>query len=413
MTEPRAAPTVSTTTRVIGLISGTSVDGIDVAVADLWLDGDVLRLVPVAATSYSYSPGLRHAITTALPPARVAMAEVCALDTTIGTEFAAAAVRAQAELAVDRPADLVVSHGQTVFHWVTGGRTRGTLQLGQPAWIAAATGLPVIADLRSADVAAGGQGAPLVSLVDVLWLRSRPGRPVAVNLGGIANLTARIDTDTPVAYDVGPANALIDAVVAAATDGAQRYDAEGARAAAGTVDQGALDRLMSDPYFTVGPPKSTGKERFHLGYLSERLGTDWLARTTVDDAVATLTALTGATVAAAVTAEAATEVVLSGGGTANPTMLAGIRTRLGGTPLRTSDELGLPSAAKEAYAFVVLGWLGWHGLPGTVPSCTGAQTARILGSFTPGRTPLRLPEPLDRAPSRLVICRFETAGSTG
>ncbi len=416
MTEPRTTastgPSTSPMTRVLGLISGTSVDGIDAAVADLWLTGDRLRLVPVAATSYPYSSELRRSIVAALPPAPVAMAEVCALDTTIGTEFAAAAVRAQGELVSDRPVDLVVSHGQTAFHWVEQGRVRGTLQLGQPAWIAAATGCPVISDLRSADVAAGGQGAPLVSLVDVLWLRSRPGRPVALNLGGIANLTARIDTAAPVAYDVGPANALIDAVVAAATDGRERYDAGGARAAAGTVDQDALERLLTDPYFTADPPKSTGKERYHLGYLDDRLGAQWWARTPVDDAVATVTALTAATVAAAVTAERATEVVVSGGGTENPTLLAGIAARLGAVPLRTSDELGLPSAAKEAYAFAVLGWLGWHGLPGTVPSCTGATTARILGSVTPGAGPLRLPEPLDRGPSSLSIRPYETARPT-
>ncbi|MYV38320.1 anhydro-N-acetylmuramic acid kinase, partial [Streptomyces sp. SID1328] len=184
---------------VIGLMSGTSYDGIDAAAAELRLEGETLHLKPLGMVSEPYDPGLRELLAGALPPAAVPLADVCRLDTRIGQAFAAAAARADAELC-GGAAELLASHGQTVYHWVDGDRVHGTLQLGQPAWIAEATGLPVVADFRPRDVAAGGQGAPLVSLVDLLWLRGRPGTPVALNIGGIANLTAPDGT----AFDTGP-----------------------------------------------------------------------------------------------------------------------------------------------------------------------------------------------------------------
>jgi 1,6-anhydro-N-acetylmuramate kinase len=192
--------------RVIGLMSGTSYDAIDAAAAGLSLVGDSVVLEPLGMVSAPYDEELREALAAALPPAATTLAEVCRLDTLIGQAFAAAAVRANDELC-DGRAELVASHGQTVYHWVADGAVHGTLQLGQPAWIAEATGLPVVADFRPRDIAAGGQGAPLVSLVDLLWLRGRSGTPVALNLGGIANLTAPDGT----AFDTGPACALIDA----------------------------------------------------------------------------------------------------------------------------------------------------------------------------------------------------------
>lgn len=197
--------------RVIGLMSGTSYDAIDAAAAELTVHGDTVVLSPLGALSVPYPLPLREAVEAALPPASTTMEQVCRLDTGIGQAFAAAAARADEQLCA-RTAELVVSHGQTVFHWVESGRARGTLQLGQPAWIAEHTGLPVVADLRARDVAAGGQGAPLVSLFDVLWLGSRPGTPVALNLGGIANITVVCRDGDPVAFDTGPANAPVSAV---------------------------------------------------------------------------------------------------------------------------------------------------------------------------------------------------------
>ncbi|MFD9905550.1 anhydro-N-acetylmuramic acid kinase [Streptomyces sp. NPDC059063] len=390
--------------RVIGLMSGTSYDAIDAGAVDLALDGDRLVLTPLGLISRGYDDAVRTALAAALPPASTTMADVCRLDTLIGRAFAGAAVEANRDLC-DGGAELVASHGQTVFHWVEDGRVHGTLQIGQPAWIAEATGLPVVSDFRPRDVAAGGQGAPLVSLVDRLWLRGRPGSPVALNLGGIANITAPDGT----AFDTGPANALIDAAVRELTPQGRAsgltYDRDGVIAARGTVHEGLLARLLAEPYYALPAPKTTGKELFHLPYLRRALtGYEDLA---ADDVVATLTRLTAATVADAVRAVKASEVIASGGGIRNPTLMAMLRADLGpAVPVRGSDELGLPSAAKEAYAFAVLGFLTAHGLPGTVPASTGARHASVLGSITPGRAGLRLPGLAPEsatAPTRLVV----------
>ncbi|MFD5073529.1 anhydro-N-acetylmuramic acid kinase [Streptomyces sp. NPDC058371] len=382
--------------RVIGLMSGTSYDAIDAAAADLSLDGDSLVLRPLGLVSEAYDEELREALAAALPPAATSLAEVCRLDTRIGQAFAAVAVRADRELC-DGEAELIASHGQTVYHWAAQGQVHGTLQLGQPAWIAEATGLPVVADFRPRDVAAGGQGAPLVSLVDLLWLRSRPGTPVALNLGGIANLTAPDGT----AFDTGPACALVDAAARGLSGGRLAYDVDGALAARGTVHEPLLRRLLDEPYYALPAPRTTGKELFHPGYLRDALAGFGTLR--AEDVIATLTRLTARTVADAVRAVRATEVIASGGGTRNPVLMSMLAAELPGVPLRSSDALGLPSAAKEAYAFAVLGFLTAHGLAGTDPASTGARHPSVLGSLTPGRDGLRLPPPADRAPVRLVL----------
>jgi anhydro-N-acetylmuramic acid kinase len=274
---------------VVGLMSGTSMDGIDAAVADLELDGDTLRLAPLGHETTPYSEGLSAALRAALPPNTTSMETVCRLDTAVGQEFAAAAARAVQQ---HPGAALVVAHGQTVFHWVQDtGRVAGTLQIGRPAWIAERTGLPVVSDLRSADVAAGGQGAPLVSLFDVLLLGTDRQAPcAALNLGGIANLTVvHASGGAPIAYDAGPANALIDAAVVASTGGAETFDRGGARGARGKVDEALLALLLDDFFLSQAPPKTTGKERYHHGFTeaaTDELGRDLAA----DDLVATLTA---------------------------------------------------------------------------------------------------------------------------
>jgi anhydro-N-acetylmuramic acid kinase len=390
---------------VIGLMSGTSHDAVDAAAAELRLDGDTLALEPRGMVSTPYDDGLREALGAALPPAAVPLAEVCRLDTRIGQAFAAAAVRADHELC-DRRAELVASHGQTVYHWADGGRVHGTLQLGQPAWIAEATGLPVVADFRPRDVAAGGQGAPLVSLFDLLWLRGRPGRPVALNIGGIANLTAPDGT----AFDTGPGCALLDAAARAFSSGRLAYDADGALAARGVPYRPLLDRLLAEPYYARPAPKTTGKELFHSGYL-RAAGIDVggggghgdVDGVPAEDVLATLTLLTARTVADGVRSVGATEVLASGGGTRNPVLMDLLRSLLPEVAVRSSDEVGLPAAAKEAYAFAVLGFLTAHGLAGTDPRSTGARRPSVLGSLTPGRGPLRLPPVAEQGPARLVV----------
>jgi anhydro-N-acetylmuramic acid kinase len=384
--------------RVIGLMSGTSHDAVDAAAAELELRGDTLLLTPLGMVSAPYPDDLRTALAAALPPAPTTMKDVCRLDTRIGQAFAAVAARADRELC-DGRAELVTSHGQTVYHWVEHGRVHGTLQIGSPAWIAEATGCPVVSDLRTRDVAAGGQGAPLVSVFDTMWLHGRAGVPAALNLGGIANLTVAAGPGEPVAFDTGPANALVDAAVHALTDGRLDYDHDGSLAARGSVDSALLRRLLDEPYYAKPPPKTTGKELFHWPYLRAALADRGGLPT--EDVIATVTQLTAHTVADAVRSAGASEVVASGGGIRNPTLMAMLRTALHDIPLRTSDDLGVPSAAKEAYAFAVLGFLTVHGLAGAVPACTGARHPSILGSITPGRRPLRLPEPAAVAPVRL------------
>ncbi|MFH8926495.1 anhydro-N-acetylmuramic acid kinase [Streptomyces pristinaespiralis] len=386
--------------RVVGLMSGTSYDAIDAAAADIVLKDGRLELSPLGLISERYDDELRAALAGALPPATTTLERVCLLDTRIGQAFAAAAVRADRELCAGTT-ELVASHGQTVYHWAEGGQVHGTLQLGQPAWIAEATGCTVVSDFRPRDVAAGGQGAPLVGLVDLLWLRGRPGVPAALNLGGIANVTVAGRAGEPVAFDTGPANALVDAAVAELTDGRLGYDEDGALAAAGQVDQPLLDRLLAEPYYRLPPPKTTGKELFHAGHVREALA--GVGPLPPQDVIATLTRLTARTVADALRPLGATEVVASGGGTRNPALMAALRAELAGTPLRTSDELGMPAAAKEAYAFAVLGFLTVHGVAGTVPACTGARGARVLGSITPGGRVPPLASPEERRVDSLVV----------
>lgn len=385
--------------RVIGLMSGTSYDAIEAAAADITVEGDALVLRPLGAVSLPYPDDVRGRISAALPPAAVTMEDVCRLDTAVGQAFAQAAVHAVGALCPDG-ADLVVSHGQTVHHWVQDGTVRGTLQLGQPAWIAEATGLPVVSDLRARDVAAGGQGAPLVGLLDSLLLRGRTGTPAALNLGGIANVTVVAPGEDPVAFDTGPANALVDAAVRHFTQGARDYDEDGKSAAAGQVHAGLLSRLLEDPYYRRAAPKSTGKELFHLPYLLDVLAAEPV--TDQNDILATLTRLTAVTVADACRAYDVTELIMSGGGVRNPVMTAMIGEELPGVHLLVSDDLGLPSDAKEALAFAVLGFLTVHGVRGALPSTTGARHESILGSITPGRGPLSLPAVAD-TPRRLRI----------
>ncbi|MFD6700135.1 MULTISPECIES: anhydro-N-acetylmuramic acid kinase [unclassified Microbacterium] len=398
--------------RVLGLQSGTSHDGIDAAVVEFRFDGGddargvapdesaapgvALRGTVLHTAETPYAPELRARLVAALPPAATTLAEVCELDTLIGQAFAEAA--AQAADAVGG-VDAVCSHGQTVFHWIDGeGRARGTLQVGQPAWIAERTGAPVVSDVRIRDIAAGGQGAPLVSLLDDLLLRDalNPALPggtaAALNLGGIANATV-VGSGPVLGYDIGPANALIDAVVQDRGLDPRGYDAGGRIAAAGRVDEGLLAALLDDPYYALPAPKSTGKERFHLGYVQEHLAA--LGRVIADaDLVRTLTELTVRTVARDIAARGVAFLAVSGGGAHNPVVMDGLRAALHDVEVVSADALGAPADAKEAILFALIGWCTLHGVPAVLPGATGARAPRILGTITPGSGPLRLPEPV-------------------
>jgi anhydro-N-acetylmuramic acid kinase len=389
-----------TSLRVIGLISGTSMDGIDVAAVELRLAGGTVELDPLGHREVPYPNGLRDELLAALPPGDCTAERLCRLDTEIGQAFAAAAQGALADL-MDGTADLVASLGQTIYHWVDGGRCRGTLQLGQPAWIAERTGLPVVADLRARDVAAGGHGAPLAAVLDQLWLSGADEPVAALNLGGIANITVVSEAARAIAFDTGPGNALLDAAARMVSDGVWQRDVDGELATQGTVRADLLDALLADAYYVKPPPKSTGKEHFHAGYL--RAALDGVPHVPAVDLLATLVELTAVTVADACRGRGVGRVVASGGGVRNPALMAALRRTLAPVPLVTSDELGLPTDAKEAYLAALLGFLTWCGAPANCPSATGAIGSRLLGSVTPGSGPLRLPEPVTTAVTRLRV----------
>jgi anhydro-N-acetylmuramic acid kinase len=390
---------------VIGMISGTSYDAIEAVAVRFSLEDRTVRATVLEHVSAPLDERLRTGIAQMLPPHATTVEEVCRLDTLVGQSFAEIAASLSTKHFADA-VDVVCSHGQTVFHWVQDGHALGTLQIGQGAWIAERTGATVVYDVRSRDVAAGGHGAPLASLVDVLLLSTNPSNVrAALNLGGIANMTVVGPNTEPVAYDIGPANALMDAAVTWITDGGEHFDRDGERASRGTVDEQLLNALLAEPYYVAPAPKSTGKELFHLEYLRDHLGTRDVAP---DDLLATLTALTATTVADQFQRCGAREVYASGGGTRNPVLMAMIRTMAPHVRVGLIDELGVQEAAKEAVLFALIGFLTVQGLPGCIASCTGARTSSVLGALLPGRQVVRQ-RALDEAPTKLVFVPLESA----
>lgn len=358
--------------RVLGMISGTSIDAIDVAIAEFRADGEVLQMRPLGHGERPWPSRLRADLLGVLPPNPSDVGTWCRLDAEVGQAFGDAAAWTIREFG---PVDLIASHGQTLHHWVSDGRARGSLQIGGAAWIHEATRVPVVNDFRSADIAAGGHGAPLASTLDALWLGDQP--TAALNLGGIANITVVGTGGAVISGDTGPASCLLDA--AAASLLGQPSDLDGAAAARGRVDDGALRQLLADPYYTLPLPKSTGREYFHSGYVAARLGA---GTPDVPDLFATLTELTAVTVADAVNRTRVSRVVASGGGLRNPTLLGRLRAHLD-VPLLSTADLGIDPDAKEAYLFALLGYLSATGRPGTIQQATGARRPVVLGSLTP------------------------------
>lgn len=379
---------------VIGLMSGTSLDGVDAALVEF---GDGAATPPAwslrAFVTVPYTREQRERIHDAITAGGAA--ELCRLHADLG-EWLASAALAICEAAGVEPGevDLIGSHGQTVWHEPPAdGRRGATLQLGCPATIAERTGIPVVSDFRTRDMAAGGEGAPLVPWVDRL-LFSVPGRRrILLNIGGMANLTWLPPAGEPgsvLAFDTGPGNALIDAAVELATGGAAHFDGGGALAARGRVDDVVLGELLTHPYFARVPPKSTGRELFGAHFVrgvAERLAPadeqGWA------DLVATLTALTARSIAGAIEAWVADrgvdEVVVTGGGARNPELCRMLAESLAPIPLLPGEELGLDPDAKEAVAFAVLARAHLLGEPANLPEATGAAGPRVLGSYTPGR----------------------------
>ena len=376
------------------MMSGTSLDGVDAALLEVGGTTPATfswRLL--GFHSERYRPEERNSLRRAIESGGAA--ELASLHAVLGERFARCALAACARAGV--PPDSVAaigSHGQTVWHDPPSVDGRGaTLQLGDPATIAEITGIPVVSDFRTRDVAAGGQGAPLVPWPDRL-LFSAPDRPRALqNLGGMANVTwlpPASGDESVLAFDTGPGVALIDTAAERATGGRRTFDADGELAAAGEVDADLLGELLDHPFLHRPPPKSTGREVFGTGFVEElvdrrrpRTRRDWAVL------VATLTAFTAASIADAyrrwVLPRGVSEVLLAGGGALNPVLAGMIADRLAPVPVRDLSALGLDPEAREAACFAVLAWAHLRGLPANVPEATGAVGARVLGSRTPGR----------------------------
>ncbi|MCY3021588.1 MAG: anhydro-N-acetylmuramic acid kinase [Planctomycetota bacterium] len=386
--------------RVVGLMSGTSADGVDAALCELSGEGrGGLKVKLLAEHTQPYPDSIRERILRACEPQGGSAAELCELNFLIGEAFACAANAVlDAAHATREDVDLIGSHGQTISHIPprTGGdsfQLGATLQLGEPAVIAERTGIAVVSNFRTRDMAAGGQGAPLVPFVDYLLFSSDDCSRMTLNIGGISNVTflpARGQADDIIAYDTGPGNMIVDAMVQYMTDGEQSYDKDGAIAASGTINCDLLNEMLQHEFLRRPPPKSTGREEFGAGYA--RAMYNWGAGEgkviQPRDVVATATRFTALTIADSLKKfvfpkGAVDELIISGGGALNPVLMQHLANELPRLRITTSDQYGLPVKAKESIAFAILARETALGRPSNLPSATGAAGPRILGQITP------------------------------
>jgi anhydro-N-acetylmuramic acid kinase len=397
---------------VIGLMSGTSADGVDAAVVRLDGVPPSLKWEVLAHSHRAFDPELRAEIFACFRPQTGSVDRLCRLNFALGRAFGAAALDAARDAGLSiTNVDLIGSHGQTLWHDPPmNGEQGSTLQLGEPAVIAEMTSIPVVSNFRTRDMAVGGQGAPLVPLADWLLL-SHPSKIRAIqNIGGIANVTflppvslthlpdvlsksravpwetRKTSTSNGVmAFDTGPGNTLIDEAARLATNGASNYDHDGMLAWQGTVDAKLLVDWLAEPFFQQTPPRSTGRELFGTQRAAEHWSQASQRGLGPNDIVATLTALTARSIEHAYRTFLPTfpdEVIVSGGGARNRTLMAMLAERLSPARLTIADEYGLGIEAKEAVAFAVLAYETWHKRPGNVPTATGASRAVVLGSIT-------------------------------
>jgi anhydro-N-acetylmuramic acid kinase len=386
---------------VAGVMSGTSADGVDVALCRI-AEGpnDMPRIKLIGMSSYAYPRALRAAVLAAMDAKNISAAELARLNWRLGEVYADAIEAAQSEHRVK--AQLIGCHGQTIYHQgaaskYLGKPVRATWQIGEASVIAERLRATVVSDFRPADLAAGGQGAPLVPVLDYVLFRSAKVSRVLQNLGGIANMTsipAGAATDKVMAFDSGPANVVIDSVMQKLFQ--KSYDRNGATARRGRPVGAVLEKLKQGAYFAAPPPKSCGREEFAGEYVERFVAMCLKARGGNVDIVATATALTAETILDAyrnfvwphlgqlAPMAGGIEYIVAGGGAKNATLMQLLRAGL--VPLdvkvRTMDELGIPAQAKEGMAFALMAWLTAHGLPGNIPSATGASRPVVLGKVT-------------------------------
>lgn len=382
--------------RGIGLMSGTSVDGVDVALVAFRGARLKPRIVLEAYGEYPIPKTLRERILQCFDPESSSVDLVCQLNVELGEFFARCVKRFLKEHAVECEAvDFIGSHGQTVYHIprvdkTRGWTTRSTLQLGEPSVIVEQTGIATVADFRPRDMAAGGQGAPLSAVLDD-WLYRKPEENRALqNIGGIANVTFLPENDDPVmAFDTGPGNMAIDAVVSRLTDGKNHYDEDGRIAEQGSVCESWLQELLQHPYFRKEPPKTTGREDFGSAYVAGLLKEARKRNLSTEDCVATITALTADSIVQAYIdhlpqSAVLHRLVLSGGGAKNPVLVSRLRSRMPSVTVARAESCGVPGDAKEAVAFALLGYCALHGIPNNIPGVTGAKRSVVMGKIVRG-----------------------------
>ncbi len=372
-------------------MSGTSLDGIDVAIVDITGSGFKAKINVLTSHSVPYPRRIREALL-AMSNMSAFTGDISRLNFLLGELYAEAleetAERAEIPL---NSIKLIGCHGQTIFHEGQGTQYMGkkvasTFQIGESSVISERTGIDVISNFRERDVAAGGYGAPLVPYLDYMLIRHRGRGRVAINIGGIANLTAippNTSTDRVIAFDTGPGNMIIDQLVSRITDGRQTYDRDGAMAAAGEIDPKLLAKLLRDKYFRAKPPKTAGREQYGSEFVSRLLDTELSS----EDLVATATALTAESIALAVRNFVlpdmrVDEIFVSGGGTHNPTLMAMLRKAMDPIPVMETTEVGLDVDSKEAVAFAVMAYETAHCRPSNVPMATGAKRPVVLGKVT-------------------------------
>ena len=375
--------------RVAGLMSGTSADGVDVAIVDI-ADGKVGLL---AFEVFPYPRALREEILRLCRPESARLDDICHYNFVLGEVFAGAVIRlcSQSGIAL-RSIDLIGSHGQTIYHSPRGragrgGAVRSTLQIGEPSVIAQRTGVTTVADFRPRDMAAGGEGAPLVPYADyVLFRHSRRSRAVQ-NIGGIANVTflpSGCRQSDVVAFDTGPGNMVIDGMMRLVSGGKKRFDRDGKMAGRGTVDRRLLSELLRHPFLRRRPPKSTGREEFG-DFFAERIYRRAAKKGLADaDIVATVTAFTAATIARAYRQflpALPDELILCGGGACNRALVEMLRSELPEVKMLWSDDFGISADAKEAVSFAILAWATIKGLANNIPTATGAEKPVVLGKI--------------------------------